>query len=232
MENQSDKILNKFQAEEKKARKRMFAYSSIPLALTVILILVSYLAIQNAGKEVTILKQEKSALEENITNLNTIISEKADSIAEMRKVMELAVNYKNKRYEFNFAVDKELYSRHPKQAEMLSAIRRMIEEEQVNWKLGGNSPETGFDSPSFASFMINRHSKTKVQAQNRYQLRNELPTSASPEVGDVVFYEHGYAMFYFEYRGKPFVVGMTPLGLSSLQYDFGPKRLGFGKVNY
>ncbi|HYQ58494.1 MAG TPA: hypothetical protein VEP89_14230 [Draconibacterium sp.] len=232
MENQSDKILNKFHAEEKKARKRMFVYSSIPLVLTIILVLVSFIAINNAGKEVTILKQEKSELEENISNLNTTLSEKADSIAEMRKVMELAVNYKNKRYEFNFAVDKELYSRYPKQAEMLSAIRSMIEEGQVGWELGGNSQETGFDSPSFASFMINRHSKTKVEAQNRYQLQNELTTSSSPEVGDIVFYEHGYAMFYFEYRNRPFVVGMTPLGLSSLQYDFGPKRLGFGKVDY
>ena len=232
MENQSDKILNKFHAEEKKARKRMFVYSSIPLVITVLLILVSYISINNADKEVTVLKQEKVDLEATISNLNTSISEKADSIAEMRKVMELAVNYKNKRYEFNFAVDKQLYSRYPKQTEMLSEMRDMIESGQVKWKLGGNSPESGFDSPSFASFMMNQYSKTKVQAQNRYQLQNELIESTSPEVGDIVFYEHGYAMFYFEYRNTPFVVGMTPLGLSSLQYDFGPKRLGFGKVNY
>lgn len=232
MENQSEKILNKFQTEEKKARKRMVMYSAIPLVITIILVVVSFISITNAGKEVTILKQEKSELERNIQNLSTIISEKADSIAEMRKVMELAVNYKDKRYEFNYAVDKQLYSRYPKQTQMLSEMRDMIESGQVKWKLGGNTPETGFDSPSFASFMINRHAKTKVDAQNRYQLRTELTTSSSPEVGDVVFYEHGYAMFYFEYHNKPFVVGMTPLGLSSLQYNFGPQRLGFGKVDY
>jgi hypothetical protein len=25
---------------------------------------------------------------------------------------------------------------------------------------------------------------------------------------------------------------MTPIGLASLNFDFGPKRQGFGKVNY
>ena len=97
---------------------------------------------------------------------------------------------------------------------------------------GGSTPESGFDSPSFATFMINKHSQTKVTVNERYQLWNVLPATNEPEVGDIVFYEHGYAIFYFKYRNQPFVLGMTPIGLTSLTYDFGPKRIGFGKVDY
>jgi len=229
MENQNKKILEKILAEEKKSKSRMYYYTSIPLLITVVLVLVSYITVNNANKEVKLLRAEKIELNTSIENLSKEIELKSDSLANL---MELAVNYKNKRYEFNYAIDKQLYSRYPKQTEMLSEMRGMIQANKVKWHLGGNSPEEGFDSPSFASFVINRHSKTKVSANDRYKLRELLPSTQNPSVGDVVFYEHGYAMIYFEYRNEPFVVGMTPLGLASLQYNFGPKRLGFGKVDY
>ncbi|WP_297090189.1 hypothetical protein [uncultured Draconibacterium sp.] len=232
MASNNNNLINKIEVEEKRARKRMLTYASVPLLLTIILVIISYMVINNAGEEVKELKHEKSELEANIKQLNTSIGLKSDSIAEMKKVMELALNYSDKRYEFNYSVDKELYSRYPRQTEMLSEIRAMIRAGEVKWKLGGSSPEDGFDSPSFASFMINRHSAITVEAANRYQLRDALPKTETPRVGDIVFYEHGYAMFYFEYRNKPFVIGMTPLGLASLTYDFGPKRLGFGRVSY
>uniref|UniRef100_UPI00321672CF hypothetical protein n=1 Tax=uncultured Draconibacterium sp. TaxID=1573823 RepID=UPI00321672CF len=229
MENQNEKILDKFQAEEKRSKKRMFFYSSVPLILTLILILVSYMAVNNANKEVKELRDEKKALDTEVEKLTKEIDLKTDSLANL---MELAINYKNKRYEFNYAIDKQLYSRYPRQTELLSEMRGMIQANKVKWHLGGNSPEDGFDSPSFASFVINRHSKTNIPAADRYKLREILPSTQNPKVGDIVFYEHGYAMIYFEYKNEPFVVGMTPLGLASLKYDFGPKRLGFGKVEY
>lgn len=229
MEDQNEKILDKFQTEEKKSRKRMFIYTSIPLSITILLILVSYMAVTNANKQVKELRAEKVILDASIENLSNEITLKSDSLANL---MELAINYKNKRYEFNYSIDKQLYSRYPKQTEMLSEMRGMIRANQVKWHLGGNSPETGFDSPSFAVFILTRHSKTKVAIDERYNLREILPSIQNPKVGDIVFYEHGYAMLYFEYKNEPFVVGMTPLGLASLKYDFGPKRLGFGKVDY
>ncbi|WP_346854740.1 hypothetical protein [uncultured Draconibacterium sp.] len=229
MENQNEKILEKILNEEKKSKRRMYYYTSIPLVITVVLIMVSYITVNNANKEVKILRIEKAELNASNEKLSKEIQLKSDSLANL---MELAVNYKNKRYEFNYAIDKQLYSRYPKQTEMLSEMRGMIQANKVKWHLGGNSPELGFDSPSFASFVINRHSKTRIDANERYKLRELLPSTQDPKVGDVVFYEHGYAMLYFEYRNEPFVVGMTPLGLASLQFDFGPKLLGFGKVSY
>ncbi len=233
MENQNEKILSKFQAEEKKSKKRMLLYSSIPIILTIVLIVISYLSVDNANKQVQNLKTQKQNLEVTINELNNLMRLKTDSLAEMRKVMEMAINYKDKRYSFNFSIDKELFSVYPKQTQLLTAIREMIDDEKLKWLLGGNSPEKGFDSPSFATYMINKFAITKIDNSNRYKLKELLPKiDSQPEVGDLVFYEHGYAMFYFRYHGKPFVVGMTPIGLTSLTLDFGPKIIGYGKVSY
>ena len=233
MENQNENLLGKLKAEEKKSSKRMFLYSSIPLIITIVLIIVSYLTVDDANKKVRDLENQKQNLEITIDNLGDELNHKTDSLKEMNKIMELAINYKDKRYKFNYSIDKQLYSRYPEQTEMLSEIRDLIDAKVIKWHLGGNSIEKGFDSPSFAAYMINRFSKTKIPDNERYQLREILPPSGSnPKVGDIVFYEHGYAMFYFEYQDRPFVVGMTPIGLASLTLDFGPKRIGFGRVSY
>ena len=233
MENKNEQILSKFQNEEKRSRKRMFLYTSIPLIITVVLIVISYLSVDNANTQVKVLEIQKQDLEVTIGELNNSVILKTDSLAEMRKVMELAINYKDKRHSFNFSIDKELFSVYPKQTRLLSEMRELIDDEKVKWHLGGNSLEKGFDSPSFATYMINKFAKTNIENNERYKLKEVLPNlNSSPEVGDLVFYEHGYAMFYFKYRGKPFVVGMTPIGLASLTLDFGPKIIGYGKVDY
>lgn len=232
MENNKENIIEKFQLEEKKSKKRMLIYISIPLILTLVLILVSYFTVDNATKQVQELQKQKQSLENTLDDLNKEMSLKNDSLAEMKKVMELAITYKDKRFEFDFSRDKELFSIYPKQSLLISEMRLLIDNNKVKWHLGGNSPEKGFDSPSFAAYMINKFSKTEVPSGDRYKLKEILPPTTQPKVGDIVFYEHGYAMFYFKYRNQPFVVGMTPIGLTSLNLDFGPKQIGFGKVDY
>lgn len=232
MENQKEQILGKFQKEEKKSRKRMFMYSSIPLIITIILILISYLTVDDAQTQVAILTEEMLTLETTVSELNNEIISKTDSLAEMKRAYELAINYKDKRFHFDFKRDKELFSRYPKQTMMITEMRRMIDANEIKWHLRGNSPDQGFDSPSFATYIINKYSKTNVATNERYRLKEILPSTTKPKVGDLVFYEQGYAMMYFEYRNQPFVVGMTPIGLASLTLEFGPKIIGFASIQY
>ena len=210
----------------------MFLYSSIPLIITIVLILISFLTVNDAQNKVEILTDEMQTLETTVIDLNKEIVIKTDSLTEMKKVYELAINYKDKRFHFDFRRDKELYSRYPKQTRMITEMRRMIDANEIKWHLGGNSPEQGFDSPSFATYIINKFSKTNVTAGERYKLKEILPTTTKPKVGDLVFYEQGYAIIYFEYRNQPFVVGMTPIGLASLTLEFGPKILEYASIEY
>ena len=59
-----------------------------------------------------------------------------------------------------------------------------------------------------------------------------LMPATGPTVGSVVFYKTGYTMFYFlDTYQKPFVIGMTPLGIASLEPDFA-EVTGYGSPLY
>ncbi len=52
-------------------------------------------------------------------------------------------------------------------------------------------------------------------------------------VGDIIFYETGYTMLYFmDARNSPFCIGMTPVGIMTLNIEFGPRIIGYGRVEY
>lgn len=115
------------------------------------------------------------------------------------------------------------------QSEMLAEM--LFDHRNARWNPGGYSPEEGFDSPSYATFMLEKYFLLPGPGfELRYQLREVLPSANEPNIGDVVFYERGYTMFYYEdENGDPFVVGMTPLGVLALEPDFIPV-LGYGRV--
>ncbi len=121
---------------------------------------------------------------------------------------------------------------HPKQFRLLSRIRRM-RADRVGWKPDGRSPKEGFNSSSFAAYVLAEERIPGVGSSDGERLREVLPKTETPEVGDVVFYDKGYTMFYFrDLDGRPFCVGMTPLGIVALELEFGPRLLGYGTVAY
>jgi hypothetical protein len=63
-------------------------------------------------------------------------------------------------------------------------------------------------------------------------LRARFPPASQPREGDLIFYDGGYVMFYFRASSGPFCIGMTPAGILSLRIDFGPRLLGYGRVEY
>jgi hypothetical protein len=63
-------------------------------------------------------------------------------------------------------------------------------------------------------------------------LYDKLPSTTQPRTGDLAFYPGGYAMFYFaEPHEAPFVLGMTPFGVTALKSDFA-KPVGYRQVQW
>lgn len=220
-----ERIVNKIKIEERRSLKRMFYYTSIPIIITIVLTAFSYIKVDDANKAVEKLKQQMDAL-------NKELHIKNDSLRNLQEIYEFAISYEDKRYSFGYSIDKVLFSRYPKQTEMLQEIRKLINNDNVKWKLGGHSIEDGFDSPSFASYLVNKYSKISVPNDKVYILYDYLQKKENPKIGDLIIYEHGYTMIYFEYEGTPFGVGMTPIGLSSLELDFGPRVIGYFNIDY
>jgi multidrug efflux pump subunit AcrA (membrane-fusion protein) len=114
-------------------------------------------------------------------------------------------------------------AKYPRQVALLDTLVGLRD---THWKLGGFSLNEGFDSPSFAVFVL-QHPNVKgslahVPAESdRYRLSQVLPSTSSPQVGDLVLYKAGYTMFYFlDEESLPYVVGMTPLGILALRPNF------------
>lgn len=155
-----------------------------------------------------------------------------DSIKAQQALLESTTGFVKHRHEINWGEGKGLASN--------TATARLIGElfryrnQGVSWKLRGSTPQEGFDSPGFATFVLSRmHTRTPVKMEMRYSLRDHVPATDSPNPGDLIFYEPGYAMFYLrDQQGQPFCIGMTPMGIVALDIDFGPRRLGYGKIEY
>lgn len=123
--------------------------------------------------------------------------------------------------------------RYRQQSELLNDILSM-QKENVGWKIEGLAPEEGFDTLTFVAFILE---KNGLLGKHRavdvlYRLHEVIPRTESPSMGDVVFYDNSYTMFYFMTdSGVPFVIGMTPKGILALKEDF-IEKIGYGKINY
>jgi hypothetical protein len=98
--------------------------------------------------------------------------------------------------------------------QVLEVIER--QRQDVHWGMS-NTPAGGYNSPGFARLVW--------EELGRQPPFDQLPRdTGEPRPGDIVVYESGYNMFFFrDYEQKPFVVGMTPFGVTALNYDFGVK---------
>jgi len=125
---------------------------------------------------------------------------------------------------------KRVASRDPRAAGVLKRVLDM-RRAGVGWYLGGRKPEEGFDSPGFAAFVLGElllipRSPADRERELGTWLREQLREVPEPRNGDLVFYKSGYAMFYYDPAGdSPFVIGMTPFGITALRPEFG-ERVG------
>lgn len=175
-------------------------------------------------------QDELEKAEQNVKILQQQLDDLNKRLDEVSEQLRLATDFSKYQFlgDWSEAL-KSLESQFPRQGKILLDIHQL---QRTQWKLGGSSPDEGFDSPSFAAFVLGQNGLIKDPAYNRDQLRKVLPSRPRPLVGDVVFYQAGYTMFYFEYSGgSPFVIGMTPLGVLALRPDFAPV-ISYGAVDY
>lgn len=176
-------------------------------------------------QEISSLRQESAALEGKVQSLE-------GTIQELEKRISDTMVFDRHRYQVDWGISKSLASNY-RNAQIISDIFEM-KYRNIPWKLGGTDPGTGFDSPSFAAYLlIKKHGIIDVDFSKRYRLREFIPATDSPQNGDLIFYDTGYTMFYFKDRtGHPFCIGMTPLGIIALEIEFGPRLLGYGRIDY
>ena len=250
-------LLERIERREKSARSRTIMYSLLPVALTVILLGYTASSVRNAQKQVDALKTEATTFtsqidtlknnaetyknqsqsaQGNAENYKTQVTDLQSQLAEAQKSLSEAVSLSRAVRPIDSANAKELASRFPGSESLLTDILD-LQRRRLKWKVGGQTPQEGFDSQSFAMYLLKQKRVSGIEAsagetlsEASRNLYNRLPTAAQPHTGDLVFYPAGYAMFYFaDPKDGPFVLGMTPFGITALKSDFA-KPVGYRQV--
>src|SRR2546428_9231684 len=252
-------LLECIERQEKSARIRHVLYSLPPVALTVLLLGYTASSVRNAQKQVDALKTEATtyttqidtlkkntesyktqsqSLQGDAENYKNQVTELQAQLAETQKALSEAVNLSRAVRTIDYVNAKELASRFPGSESLLLDILE-LRQRRIKWKLGGQSPQEGFDSPSFAMYILRQKRASGIEprpgvppAQASRSLDDRPPPITHRRTGALVFYPAGYAMFYFaDPREGPFVLGMTPFGITALKSDFA-KPVGYRQVEW
>ncbi|MBI3152998.1 MAG: hypothetical protein HYZ21_12745 [Chloroflexi bacterium] len=181
----------------------------------------------------TEVSKANSSLATATAQLATATAQIGEAMSELNRVQAFA--------EFGCRIDeavlKEYSSNFTLQAEVLLYLQE-IQYRDIPWNPGGFSEGEGFDSPNFALFVLQRFNLASLDILPGTRPWEFLPAASAPENGDIIYYESGYAMFYYklpvEYGGtetQECVIGMTPLRIRSLEIDFA-NQVGILKVPY
>ena len=216
-----DVMVARAEARERRARTWAAILTLVPILIAAAVLLYTSMRIYRARQEVTRAQHE-------VTQARSEVRVLQKQLEALDARIQQWSQYARHTVPLDWAGVKELYSRYGHRAKLLEFIIRM-QQEGVRWKTGGMSPSEGFDSPSFAFFVMRQNRLSpSVPFPERYNLQELVPRTRSPQVGDLVFYEGGYALFYF----GSFCAGMTPAGIVGLQLEFGPRLLGYGRLEY
>ena len=252
-------LLERIERREKSALMRTLLYSAVPVTLTVVLLSYTASSVRKAQNELDALKADAAtyttkidSLKKNADtyqsqsqsaqgdaqNLKNQVTDLQTQLAEAQKALSEAVNLSRAVHPIEYANAKELAGRFPGSESLLMDILD-LRQRRLKWKAGGKSPQEGFDSPDFAMYVLKQKRASGIELKPGESLSDasrslyeKLPPTTQPRTGDLAFYPSGYAMFYFaDPREGPFVLGMTPIGITALKSDFA-KPVGYRQVQW
>lgn len=219
-----DELLNKIKQSEKKSIANIIKYSVFSILGALLLISFSiYQYIEIRSK----LAKAKGDLKEVNLKLINIQKDLEKEKRKLKKTLDLSKFAYNLQPVDEKRIYSHIYDEYSEEASRIFGMIIELRHSNVRWQLGGTSISAGFDSPNFAVFVL-KELRIHIGALNEIdnvtsrKVLDNLKPIDRPSVGDLVIYEGGFVMFYFEnWRDEGFVIGMTPSGISALKYDFG-----------
>ena len=153
------------------------------------------------------------------------LEDTAARLSEAEQKLAQSATFVENMYDLRWEEAKEFAALFARAAEILFIADEM-RRRNVGWSMA-NREGAGYNSPGFAGVVLQRLGRLPRDLPPATVLADLPRESGPPRVGDIVVYDGGYSMFYFRDRqGVEFVVGMTPIGIAALKYEFGPRRLG------
>lgn len=173
----------------------------------------------------TLSDAERHAHEE-IAAAQAQVGELEAQLAQAKQALANALDLGKHIYTLDWGELKMMYVENGPAVQVLDRIEQL--KDGVRWGLA-NTPEGGYTSAGFAQLILQQLDRLPQHGNLTQLPRDDGP----PQPGDVVVYDGGYNLFYFrDHERREFVIGMTPFGVASLNYDFGVKRDGVRRSGF
>jgi len=247
-------LLTEIAERDQKAKQRAYIYTALPVLLIMMLIWYSYTNIKEANDKVNHVRRHLDDIEKESYNLPSVksneelmldvvtastavinaIKDKPGFSSETKSLQSLVLRsdtiisnihetLESKKRLIRciyFPTSKDLQVQKGETDSLLRYFMN-IDNDYMKWRLDSDNPIEGFDSKGFVQYVIRKFNLSEPIA---YQDSTQLKS------GDIIYYQNGYQMFYFK-GAKPFCIGMTHLGVWGFNPHFGPKIIGYGKMN-
>jgi hypothetical protein len=188
------------------------------------------------------LRTDLSQSQTDLSQSRSALATATAQLSETQKELEAARVFSQNVCPIDEMVLKEYTSDYTAQAQVLIYLFEAQLFKEIPWNPGGFSETDGFDSPDFALFVLQNAIPGLPLVSTDYKPGtrpwNILQPISTPQDGDIVYYQSGYTMFYYElpvsYSSEEkmkCVIGMTPLGIISQQMGFA-EDLGVLEVPY
>ncbi|WP_026872532.1 hypothetical protein [Inquilinus limosus] len=173
-----------------------------------------------AQAELTEAQTNLRSTADQTTALQAQVAALEKQLAAAQQALDEAFDLSRQVYKFDWGELKLMYMENGPAVEVLDVVQRFLG--QLRWGLA-NTKEGGYTSPGFAKLVLQQLHRLPPNADLASLPRDD----GAPNPGDIVIYASGYHLFYFrDHERRQFVVGMTPYGITALNYDFGVKRIG------
>jgi len=180
---------------------------------------------QLAEKQQLLAEQARSELEKTAAQLETTaqalatakkeLSDSQAQIEELRRQLSQIYDFKQHVVPITEVDEKVAYGAiGPKGFDI---VRAALEDSRMKLPFNGaNDAHKGFTSPGYAQYLLGKVGISQPIATLK-------PRVGPPQNGDIISYNGGYHMFYFNIPPlhKVFVIGMTPEGVLALEPNFG-----------
>jgi hypothetical protein len=177
--------------------------------------------ISRLTKQETDLQQSITIWQRRVEELQSQLKDTEEKLGELTSQLRESASFTQYIHKVNLGTAKYLINQSPALGALLSEILK-FQENGLSFGFG-NTPDDGFTSPGFADYLLRRVSE---RYRLRYQGLANLESANSPDIGDICVYEGGLTMFYLrDERRAPFVIGMTTVGILSLEPNFGVERI-------
>lgn len=238
-----DQLVDAVRERERKSLRRAIIYTVVPFIFAVLLITFTTYQVGTAAEELKAISEQrdrfKNDLDETWEKLLVAESKYKNLQREndrLRKGVAFLREFEESFVSIDPAILKSYSSAQGLSREIMQHLLSVVMDHNPRWRYGGASLDEGFDSPGFALYILkmvtSRYDHLPADV-SMSALMESTSRTGHPRSGDIVFYEAGYTMFYYDIPDiGPFVIGMTPIGVHALRPDFGPRILSYGRVEY